>query len=244
MSRHKFDVMLRNLQDDLLVLGSMVGAAIVESIECLNQKNMSRARWLVAADEQINDKRYTIEAKAISIIATQQPVARDLRTLAAILKIIYELERMGDYAKGNAKITLLLGHERAVKPLPELSLMAGKTHRMLHQSLRAFVENDADLARSILAEDDKVDALYDKAFHKLLTAMSISPKNADQATYLLWVAHNLERSADRVMNICHRVIFSATGHPQQRTADDWSSIGFDRHPDAYPHAVSERYVPN
>jgi phosphate transport system protein len=138
-------------------------------------------------------------------------MAKDMRTLAGVLEIVTELERMGDYAKGIAKICVLIGHEPLIKPLIDVPLMAEKTRSMLQRALDAFVRQDVELARKIPAQDDEVDDLYNQVYRELLTLIMSNPKNIDQATYLLWVAHNLERTADRVINICERVVFTETG---------------------------------
>jgi phosphate transport system protein len=134
-----------------------------------------------------------------------------LRTLAAVLEIATELERIGDYAKGIAKITIKMGTEPFVKPLIDIPRMAEKARNMLHRALQAFFARDTELARAIPAEDDEMDALYDQIFRELITYITVDPKLVDRASYLIWVAHNLERAADRVVNICERVIFMVTG---------------------------------
>ena len=152
-----------------------------------------------------------MNTKRFVLIATQQPMAVDLRTLAAVLEIATELERIGDYAKGIAKITIKMGTEPFVKPLIDIPRMAEKARNMLHRALQAFFGRDTELARAIPMEDDEMDALYDQIFRELITYIMADPKLVDRASYLIWVAHNLERAADRVVNICERVIFMVTG---------------------------------
>ena len=159
----------------------------------------------------MNERRYAIEHETFVLIATQQPMAVDLRTLAAVLEIATELERIGDYAKGIAKITIKMGTEPFVKPLIDIPRMAEKARNMLHRALQAFFGRDTELARAIPPEDDEMDALYDQIFRELITYIMADPKLVDRASYLIWVAHNLERAADRVVNICERVIFMVTG---------------------------------
>lgn len=209
--RQTFERKLQDLQDDLLALGSMVEQATVDSVECLKQRDREEAQRLIEQDDELNEERYALEAKALTLIATQQPAARDLRMIAAVLSIASELERIGDYAKGIANINLMMGEEPLLKPLIDLPRMAEKARAMLHQALEAFAEQDLELARSIPPEDDEVDGLYNQVYRELLTFIISDPKTIDQATYLLWVAHNLERAADRVVNICERVIFTVTG---------------------------------
>jgi phosphate transport system protein len=189
----------------------MVERAIIQSVNLLKRRDVAGARRLIAEDLRINEERFAIEADCLTLIATQQPLAGDLRTIAAILEIATELERIGDYAKGIAKINVIMGHEAPLKPLVDIPLMAEKALDMLHRSLDAFVRQDLALARAIPKEDDEVDALYNRVYRELLTIIMGDPRTIDQANYLLWVAHNLERTADRVTNICERVVFTITG---------------------------------
>jgi phosphate transport system protein len=168
-------------------------------------------RQVIADDKIINQKRFDIEEKCIELIVTQQPMASDLRIIVAVLNIIVDLERIGDHAEGNAKIAVMIGDEPPLKPLVDLPRMAQKTEEMLRRSLDAFVGHDAEAARKISDEDDEVDHLYDQVFRELLTFMAEDSKTITRATRLIWVAHNLERSADRVTNICERVIYVVTG---------------------------------
>jgi phosphate transport system protein len=226
MTRETFDRELQHLQDEILVLGSLVEKAIVESVELLKRRDTAGARRLIAEDRRlINEKRFAIESEALTLIATQQPMAGDLRVIAAVIEIAHELERMGDYAKGIAKINLMMGDEPLLKPLIDVPRMAEKARDMLHRALEAFVNRDVELARAIPKEDDEVDALYNQVYRELLTLMMGNPRDIDRATYLLWVAHNLERTADRVANICERVIFMVTGEFIEMDVDDVSPAG-------------------
>jgi phosphate transport system protein len=221
MTRETFDRELQNLQDEIVVMGSLVEKVIIESVELLKQRDLDGARRLISEDRRvINEKYYAIETDALTIIATQQPMASDLRTIAAVLEIAHELERMGDYAKGIAKITVMMGDEPPLKPLIDIPLMAEKARDMLHRSLEAFINRDVDLARAIPKQDDEVDALYNQVYRELLTFMMEDPRTIDRATYLLWVAHNLERTADRVANICERVVFTVTGRIVELDVED------------------------
>jgi phosphate transport system protein len=211
MIREGFERDLQGLQDEVLVLGSMVEKAITKSVQVLKRRDLEEARRLIAEDRILNEKRFAIENDALVLIATQQPMAGDLRVLAAVLAIISELERIGDYAKGISKINLMIGEEPLIKPLVDLPRMAEKARDMLHRALEAFVQRDVDLARAIPDEDDEVDALYNQVYRELLAIIMANPRTIDQATYLLWAAHNLERAADRVINICERVVFTVTG---------------------------------
>jgi len=211
MARKEFDQELQVLEKKLQELGLMVEKALVEAVEALKRRDLEKAGQIIDADRSVNERRYAIEHETFVLIATQQPMAVDLRTLAAVLEIATELERIGDYAKGIAKITIKMGTEPFVKPLIDIPRMAEKARSMLHRALQAFAGRDTDLARAIPAEDDEMDALYDQIFRELITHIMVDPKLVDRASYLIWVAHNLERAADRVVNICERVIFMVTG---------------------------------
>jgi phosphate transport system protein len=215
MPRTSFERHLHELQDDVLVLGSMVEKAIYRSMEALKNRDLELAKQVVADDSEIDRKRFDIEEKCIELIVTQQPVASDLRVIVAVLNIIIDLERIGDHAEGVGKITLMIGHEPPLKPLIDLPRMAQKTGDMLRRSLDAFVSRDAEAARQISKEDDEIDALYDQVFRELLTFMAEDPRTITRATRLMWVGHNLERSADRVTNICERVVFVVTGKMEE-----------------------------
>jgi phosphate transport system protein len=218
--RETFDRELQRLQDEILALGSMVENALVGSVEVLKRRDMDGSQRLIAQDRVINEKRFAIEGDALILIATQQPMAGDVRTLAAILELSTELERIGDYAKGIARINLMMGEGTLVKPLIDVPRMAEKARSMLHRALDAFVRRDVDLAWAIPAEDDEVDALYNQVYRELMTLIMADPRAIDQANYLLWVAHNLERAADRVTNICERVIFTVTGEMVEMDVED------------------------
>jgi len=211
MPRETFERELQRLQDETLALGSMVECAIMESVEILKQRDEEGSRRVIAQDRRINEKRFAIEDEALGLIATQQPMATDLRVIAAVLDITSELERIGDYAKGIAKINLLIGKESLVKPLVDIPRMAERACDMLHQALEAFAEQNVELARAIPATDDEVDSLYNQVYRELVTYIIADPCTIEPANYLLWAAHNLERAADRVTNICERVIFTVTG---------------------------------
>ena len=218
--RETFDRELQRLQDEILALGSMVENALTESVEVLKRRDFEGSRRLIAQDRTINEKRFAIETDALILIATQQPMARDVRTLAAVLELSTELERIGDYAKGIARINLMIGEAPLVKPLIDIPRMAEKARSMLHRALDAFVRGDVDLARAIPAEDEEVDALYNQVYRELMTFIMADPRHIDQASYLLWVAHNLERAADRVTNICERIIFTVTGEMKELDVEE------------------------
>ena len=213
--RTAFHRKLREIQEDMLAMGSMVSKAILLSTEALKKRDLVLAKQVIADDEKINRKRFEIEEKCVQLIATQQPMASDLRVIVSVLNIITELERIGDHAEGNAKIAIMIGDEPPLKPLIDIPRMAEQTVDMLRRSLDAFINRDAEAALKIISEDDTIDHLYDQVFRELLLFMAEDPKTVTRATRLIWVAHNLERSADRVTNICERVIFVVTGKMQE-----------------------------
>jgi phosphate transport system protein len=220
MTRQAFDQELGRLQDEVLALGSMVEEAIVQSVETLKHRDFAGARLLIAGDGAINERRYAIEEDALALIATQQPMASDMRLLAAILEIVTELERMGDYAKGIARINLMIGEQPLIKPLIDLPLMAQKAREMLHAALVAFVQRDVEAARSIPKRDDEVDALYNQVYRELISHILEDRHVIEQANQLMWAGHNLERTADRVTNLCERVIYTVTGELTELDTDD------------------------
>ena len=220
MIRKTFENELQQVKDEILVLGSMVEQSILDSVEALKKRDLKAAESILAADREINKKRFEIESQLMILIATQQPMAHDLRLLASSMEIISELERMGDYAKGIANINLRMGDQPLLKPLIDVPRMAQKDVDMLHRSLTAFINEDTEAARSIPREDDEVDALYNQIYRELMTFVIADPKVIERANWLLWVAHNLERVADRVTNICERTIFIATGELVEIDASD------------------------
>jgi phosphate transport system protein len=223
MPRETFERDLQRLQDEMVALGSRVGRALIESVESLKQRDFEGSRRLIAQDRTVNKQRFEIESDSLILIATQQPMATDLRVVAAVLEIAGELERIGDYAKGIAKINLMIGEQPLIKPLVDLPRMAQLASSMLHRSLEAFVLRDVEMARAIPGDDDEVDALYLQVYRELLTLMMANPVNIDQATYLIWAAHNLERAADRVTNICERVVFTVTGEMAEMDVQEGES---------------------
>jgi phosphate transport system protein len=213
--RETLDRELQETLDELVVLSSMVEEAVKTSVEALKQRDMDQSRQIIADDIRINEKHFEIENKCILIIATQQPLARDLRLLAAIIEVVTELERIGDYGKGIAKINLMMGPEPPIKPLIDIPRMAEIGLSMLHRAIGAFVSGDVETARAIPKEDDQMDDLYNQVYRELLTYMIADPSTIDRGNYLLWAAHNLERAADRVTNICERTLYMVTGEMRE-----------------------------
>lgn len=221
--RETLDRAIDELLDEVLIQGSMVEKAIHDSVDALKRRDIEASKLIYRGDQQINEKHFEIEERVITLIATQQPMARDLRLLTAVLEVTTELERMGDYAKGIARITIRLGDEPLIKPLIDIPRMAEVCVDMLHRVLAAFVAKDAESAREIPKEDDMVDSLYNQVYRELMTYMIADPTTIDQANHLLWVAHNLERVADRVINVCERIVFVVTGEllEMDRSDDEW-----------------------
>lgn len=210
----------------MLLLGSMVEQAILNTVEALKKRDIKASHEILDADKLINQKRFEIENQLMVLIATQQPMAHDLRLLASCMEIISELERMGDYAKGIANINIRMGDAPLLKPLIDVPRMAQKGADMLHRALTAFVNEDVEEAQKIPMEDDEVDALYNQIYRELMTFVISDPTTMERANWLLWVAHNLERVADRVTNICERTVFIATGEMTEiKSTDDefWKS---------------------
>ncbi len=224
MPREALERELKRLEDQVLDMGAQVEHALLESVEMLKRRDLDGSRRIMLEDRTVNRKRFAIENECLITVATQQPMASDLRVIAAILHINDELERMGDYAKGIGKISLMIGTRPFIKPLIDIPRMAEKACSMLHRSLLAFAQRDVAAARAIPAEDGEVDALFDQVNRELLTYIMANPSVIEQANLLLWVAHNLERTADRVTNICERVIFTVTGELVEIDAGDEAPI--------------------
>jgi phosphate transport system protein len=219
--RTEFHKKISEIKGDILAMGSMVEKALLRSTQALKDRDLKVAEQVIGDDVYINEKRYEIEEKCIQLIATQQPLASDLRIIIAVVNIITELERIGDHAEGIARIVIMIGDEPPLKPIIDLPRMAEKTAEMLHRSLDAFNSQDSGLARSVANEDDEVDELYSQVYRELLSYMVEDPKTITRATRLIWVAHNLERSADRVTNICERVVFTVTGKMEEIGASNY-----------------------
>jgi phosphate transport system protein len=215
-TRTVFHRQLQEIQDDVLVVGSMVGKALSRAMDALKYRDLKLAQEIIDDDKKINAHRFEIEEKCVQLIATQAPMASDLRAIIGVLNIITELERIGDHAEGNARIAIMIGDEPPLKPYIDLPRMTDRCVDMLKRSMDAMINRDVEAAKGIIREDDIVDNLYDQVFRELLTFMIEDPRTISRATRLIWVAHNLERSADRVTNICERVIFMVTGKLEEQ----------------------------
>jgi len=205
----------QEIQDKVLVMGGLVTREINKSIEALKARDLKLAHKIIADDTMIDEQRFAIEGRCIELMGMQKLTIADRRAIVAVLSISTELERIGDYAEGIAKIVVMIGDEPPLKPLIDIPRMAELTVEMIDKSLKSFVERDVELARHVVTMDNLVDGLYDQVFRELLTFMMIDPKTINRATRLIWVAHNLERAADRVTNICERVVFTVTGKMEE-----------------------------
>jgi phosphate transport system protein len=209
--RQLFDREIAQITDNILRLGSLVDTAIDRSIEALKNRDTALARQIVADDAKVNDLRFAIEEECLTVIATQQPMASDLRVVIAAMNIVNDIERIGDHATGIAKAVIRMGDQPLLKPLVDVPRMANTARAMLKHSLSAYINRDPEMARAIAAQDDDIDHLYKAIFDDLLAIMAQDPNTISRGTYLLWCAHNLERIGDRVTNIAERVIFMTTG---------------------------------
>ena len=211
MLRLDLDRQLGQLQQEVVSLAEIVDKATMRAVDALKRRDLVESQQVVQEDDYIDQKRYEIEDRCIDLIATQQPMARDLRAIIALLHITVELERMGDYAEGISKISLLMGEDAPLKPLIDIPRMAEKATLMLRNSIDSLVSRDVVKANQVLQDDDEVDDLYDQVYRELLVFMLQDPQTIQRATYLLWAAHDLERIADRATNIAERVIYLVTG---------------------------------
>lgn len=218
-TRTEFNRHLQDLRDNVLKLGSMVDAAIEQSIQALKQSDLQLAQQIIDQDEQINELRFDIEESCLLLIAMQQPMARDLRAIVTAMNVALELERMGDHAKGIATIVQRMAGEPPLKPLIDIPRMAAISREMLRQSLDAFLARDVEQARAVAQRDQEVDELYTQVLRELISFIIEDPRLVTRAMFLLFAAHNLERVADRVTNICERVIFLTTGRLEEFPSD-------------------------
>lgn len=208
--RSVLDHSIDEIRNDILRMGSFIGEQIADAVRALKERNLSLAHQVVESDQRVNELRYRVESECVRTIATQQPAAKDLRCIIAAIHMAGELERIADHASGIASIAIRIGDEPLIKPLIDIPRMQEIACEMVHDALDAFVQMDAEAAKAVAARDQEVDELYVQILRELLTFMMQDPKTIAQSTYLLWVAHNLERIADRATNLCERVIFAVT----------------------------------
>lgn len=213
--RSTLDREFSRIQDNIIRMGSLVDTAIDRSIRALKSQDLELSKKIIADDQTINEIRFVIEEECLTLIATQQPMASDLRSVIAAMNIVTDMERMGDHATGIAKTVIRMGTEPLLKPLVDIPRMADHARDMLKQSLDAYLTRDTELARKVAERDDEIDHLYNQIFRELLSFMIEDPKTTTRGTYLLWTAHNLERIGDRVTNIAERVVYMTTGMMQE-----------------------------
>ncbi len=211
-TRETLDTKIHELNESIIELGDIVEQAILGSVSALEERDLPLAKSIYEGDRSINEKRYEIERRALIVVATQQPMATDLRRLSSIIDIAGELERIGDYAKGIGRIAMRLGDQPQLRKLVHIPKMAQITSSMLRRAIKAFADLDEAAGMAIPKEDDQIDVLYNLAYQELIELMISDRDNIDRATFHLWVAHNLERAADRVTNICERTVFTITGN--------------------------------
>ena len=229
--RSVFEEQLKHIQDEVLLIGSLVEKTIYRSVESLSDRNIELARQVIADDDEIDARQYALEEFCVDVIARQQPMAGDLRIIITGLQVVSELERIGDYAEGIAKVSVRIGDEPPLKPLVEIPRMADISANMLRRSLTALNDRDDELARKVWKDDDQIDELNKQVVRELVTYMLQDSRNIERATLLMWVSHNLERVADRATNIAERVIYLSTGLFATE-GQRWSDVGLDNDSDS------------
>ncbi|MEW6661132.1 MAG: phosphate signaling complex protein PhoU [Bacillota bacterium] len=215
VTRTSFDQSLKALQQDILRMGSLVEVAIAQAVEALAKQDVELAQKVIDGDVLIDELEVQIEALCLKLIATQQPMAKDLRRISAGFKIITDLERMADYAEDIAKVAKKIAHQPLIKPLIDIPRMAQLAQKMVKEALDAYVQENVDLAYRMAKDDDQVDSLHNQVFRELLVYMMEDPKTISQATYLLFVSRYLERIADHATNIGEDVIYLVTGERKE-----------------------------
>ena len=220
MEHKTLKLQIQELQDDVVTLAKLVGDAVLIAATALKNDDLDTAQSVIKNDILINSLRFEIESGTIAIVATQQPEDHDLRHLTSIMDLCIELERIGDYAKGIANIHLRSGGLGLPKVLKDLCYMANKAVDMLRRAMQAFVQEDVETGRSIIREDDLIDDLYEQVYFEAMDLVVDNPANIERINYVLWVAHNLERVADRATNVCERTIFTATGEISEFSLDE------------------------
>ncbi|MCX7904315.1 MAG: phosphate signaling complex protein PhoU [Caloramator sp.] len=211
MTRLHFQQNLEEIKHKVLRMGSMVEAIVDKAVNSLKEQNLEAAKSIIEDDDKIDAMDLEIEMDCMKLLALQQPLAKDLRTIATALKIITDLERMGDHAVNISKITLEIGKEPLIKPLIDIPRMAKIAQEMIKLSLDAFVREDVELARKVAAMDQEVDDIYQAILDELLEMIIKNPSITKQATKLMFVGRYLERIADHTTNVCERIIYMVTG---------------------------------
>jgi phosphate transport system protein len=211
MPREQFHRGLQDVQDGVLEMGSMVDRQLERALQALIDRDIPLAEAIIRDDDEVNRTRFHIDNVCLSLLAQQAPMASDLRLIVAVLSMASELERMGDHAEGIARIVVMMQDEPLVKPLVDIPKMSTISRQMLKDALDAFVQRSVDDAYRVGRADSEVDELYDRVYLDLVAIMVKDPSTVEACTHLLWVAHNLERIADRATNIAERVVFTVTG---------------------------------
>ncbi len=220
MARELFERKIKQIEDEILLLGSMVEQATLDAAAAFKKRDIPTSKILVEEDQIINDKRFAIENAILILMATQQPLAHDLRLLASMLIVTNELERMGDYAKGIANNTIRLADREIPSPVRYIEKMAELGVGMLHKALAAFINEDIKVAVAIPAQDDEVDLLFNKCYKSIVDNMIANSTIIDDSGLLLWIVHDLERFSDRVVNICERTVFIQSGEMLEMSSND------------------------
>jgi phosphate transport system protein len=209
--RQLFQHELDSLRERVVTMGSMVDKALARAIDALRTQDVKLANEVIANDLEINRYRWETENEAARVIATQGPMAGDLRIVLSVFSIITDLERMGDHAVSIGRYVVATAADPPLKKLVDIPRMAELGRGMLRDSMTAFIQSDVEAAKAIIERDEDVDALFQQVFRELLTYMLADPKTIDRAARLIGVGHNLERVADRVKNICERIVYAVTG---------------------------------
>ncbi len=217
-NRSILDKDLNELRANILQMTSLIDSAIEQAMAALDQREVALAQKVISNDQQVNQLRYDIEESGLRILATQQPMAGDLRIVIAAIHLAVELERIGDHASGIARLVARLESEDEIDTLHKLPKMARRARQMLQESINAFINKDAEAAKAMIGRDDKIDKQYNKLFRDTLEEMR-DDAYIRRATFLLWVGHNLERIGDRSTNIAERVIFMTTGEFIETSTD-------------------------
>lgn len=218
---------LQHLRDSVLIMASMVYQQLTDATIALQASDLEDARRIIAQDLEINRRRFAIEDDVLTVIATQQPMAGDMRFLAGTLEINSELERIGDYAKGNARITLMLGRDSGLKMPYQLREMSDMALAMLKRAIDAFMKGDVVEARAIPLADDEIDLLYNEVNREMVELIIAEPQKIALANLFSWAAHNIERTADRATNVCERTIYMVTGEMREMDVIEPEYSGFN-----------------
>ncbi|RCX17544.1 PhoU-like phosphate uptake regulator [Anaerobacterium chartisolvens] len=234
VARHFFDRGLEELHLELIKMGSMVEESIENSILALKKQDISLAKKVFKNDDIIDELERKIERICLNLIATQQPLAKDLRTISTALKIITDMERIADHSADISEITIRMANEKYIKPLIDLPKMAELAKNMVNKSIDAYIKQDVDLAQAVCDSDDDVDSLFSKITLELINLMKNNPETVEQAIDLMLIAKYLERMADHATNIGEWVVFNVTGE-HEHLAKHIFMQGLDDAPEASDH---------